>query len=1389
MLWLRLPVYAALLILLFSSFSTVHARTLETQTIPDDLKTWVPWVLHGHERQTDCPFLYNNVNTTQCSWPSTLSLALTQKGGVSTQNWQVYIDSWLPLPGSTKHWPQDVTVNGKAAAVTLRKGKPMIWVAPGLHTVQASLAWDSLPESLAIPPATGIVSLSVGGESVEFPDMENGKLWIRQRASANAAQEERLSLHVYRQVIDDIPLRVSTYLQLDVSGKQREINIGKPILDGFIPLSLQSRLPARLEEDGSLRLQVRAGRWHIYLVARHPEQVDALTMPSMHSAHWPKNEVWVFRSKNENRLVEVKGIPTIDSRQTQLPDTWRNLPAYQLKPGDTMQFKVIRRGDPEPAPDQLTLQRKLWLHFDGSGYTVQDAIGGSKTSGWRLNAQPLLQLGRVLVDGKPQFITTLDNQQQGIEVRRGGLNVQAEGQIHDNISTLPAIGWNHDFKQVSADLQLPPGWRLLSVSGVDNVPGSWLQRWTLLDLFLVLIITISVARLWAWPWGLLALVTVVLLWHEPLAPKFIWLNLLAAIALLRVLPEGKIKKVVNWYRLLSLLGLVMIAVPFMVDEVRNGLYPQLERPWAPAMPTTSVTNMTPSSVALEKEMVMDQQEAPPVYSSSVRKKLKALPYKQDNTRVSGGMVQQRQNLLLEEIDPNANVQTGPGLPKWSWKSIPLRWNGPVDKSQQVDLVLLSPAMNFILNLLRVVLLFGLGALMFGVRFKPGSGFSIPSVTLPLLAGLILLPWLMVMPMDNARAEMPTPELLNELKTRLLKPPECLPGCAQIPRLRMTLQPQYMELLLEVHALEDVAIPLPGDKAHWLAQEVMVNGKKAKGLFLSERGQLWLDVAKGIYQVTLRGAIPNHNSLQLPFPLLPRYVEQDVQGWTVDGLHENGLVDTQLQLTRIRGNDDKTSASAMEAGTLPAFVRIERTLRLGIEWQIETRVIRESPLGSAVIIEVPLVTGESVTSEGMRVKDGKVLINMGANERYSRWSSRLEKNKVLTLTAPMTSAWTEIWRLDISPIWHIEASGINVIHHTDPNGRWFPEYRPWPGESIKLAITRPLGVEGKTRTIDYSQLVYKPGQRSMETVLSFTLRASQGGQHTVSLPQDAKLQSVEIDHVAQPIRQKANEVTFPVHPGQQNISMTWRTTTELPIMLRTVPVDLGIKNVNHTVNIKPGRDRWVLFTGGPKLGPAVLFWGVLIVIILIAIGLGRVNMLPLKTWHWVLLGIGLSQSSMETVVIVVGWLFALAFRERMKKDVSKFKFNFTQVTLAILTVLALVNLFVAIQQGLLGYPDMQVSGNQSNAYDLKWYQDRSEALLPTVWVVSVPLLAYRILMLLWSLWLAFALLGWLKWGWQVFSSQGMWRSIEFKRGWKSKGKSRIEKETPTKVDEESEKNSE
>jgi len=1324
--------------LLFAPLS--QAKALTPEQVPEPLQPWIAWVLQDNP-ELACPFIYNSIEQKRCSWPTRLTLDLQPGKGSFAITWKVYQDSWISLPGNSDHWPLNVSANNKTALVMDKDGVPSIKLAPGLYQVSGEFFWDSLPDNLQIPDDTGLISVQVNGRTIATPAIKDGQLWLKQSETGQSKTDDsqnNLDIQVFRKISDDVPLQVLTRIELEVSGQQREIRLAKPILDDFIPMQLQSALPARLEPDGQLLLQVRPGHWQIELLARHVSEINTLTL-NTDNQNWPDSEVWVFEAHPALRMVEVAQPAAIDASQTNLPDDWKALPAYKIDQGQAMSLNVIRRGDPEPEPNQLNLNRQLWLDFSGTGYTVNDRITGTMTRDWRLNALPKTQLGRVTLDNNNQLITR-QGDKQGVEVRKGQINLDADSRIEGSVSDLTSVGWEQNFHNVRAELNLPPGWRLVAASGVDNVPDSWISRWTLLDLFMVLIAALATSRLWSLPWGVFALITLALIWHEPESPHFVWLNILAATALVKVLPENKFLKFIRGYRNLCWLALILITVPFMVAQLRIGLYPQLEQSWQAIVPqpyadsaSTEVASMAmaPATEAIAPMPMQDRRV--------LSKKAYSMAESVDSS------------VNFDRIDPKARVQTGPGLPQWQWHKVVLSWNGAVDAGQQVHLWLLSPTLTLLLNFIRVALVSVLALLMFGVAEK--FMCKIKPVA-PLVLWLVLLPALSL-PSQDSFADFPDQALLDTLKNKLLEAPDCLPSCAQISQMQLNISGQELTIGLQIHAQQSVAVPLPADIEQWFPNQVLVDGENAQGLYRDGNG-LWLNLSAGPHQVTLAAPAPALSKFTLPLPLKPKVVKLVSTGWDVLGLQENGLADEQLQFTRVQAAvspSNQADKSALASAVLPPFVRIERSLQLGLDWRVVTRVIRLSPADAAVVLIVPLLAGESVTTPGVRVKSGNVDVNMPSGQALIEWQSTLEKTDKIALTAAPNEHWVEVWQADISPIWHLETSGIAMMH-LDNTGQWLPEWHPWPGEQLTLNITRPDTVEGQTLTIDSSSLSIKPGQRSQEAQLSISLRSSQGGQHSITLPEQAALQSVTINGQLQPIRQEGRKLTLPVNPGKQDIALIWQQATGIASILSTPNVDLGIASVNSRLNIGLGQDRWVLLTLGPRFGPAVLFWGVLLVIVILAVALGKIPLTPLKHWQWFLLLLGLSQIAIEAAGLVIGWLMLLGWRKQATNIESRF-FNLLQVAIAGLTLLALGLLFLAVEQGLLGSPEMQITGNQSSAFNLNWYQDRSAATLPVATVISVPLIVYRLLMLAWSLWLAVSLLNWLKWGWGCFASGRLW----------------------------------
>jgi len=1371
---------------------------LQSQDVPVSLQTWVDWVATD---MSDCPVRYNQSNNKQakiCYWPSNLVLDIKPKQAKFSQKWKIYKNGWLELPGDAKHWPQNVKINNKNAIVADRNGIPSLFVSKGKQNIQGQFDWQQSPEYLLIPINTGLITLTINNAPITIPQFDaKGRLWLSQTGaySGKISEENRLDIKVYRHIVDDIPLKINTQIELDVSGRHREVILGSVMLDQHQAMLLKSPLPTRLETDGHLRIQVRPGSWVLNLQTRQLGVVDNITLIPA-KAQWVDTEIWTFEPKRNLRLVEISGVTAIDPQQTSLPTKWRKFPAYQVKSGDTLQFIEKRRGNPDPVPDQLNLERHFWLDFDGKGYSVQDRISGTMTRGWRLEMNEPAILGRVAVNGKDQFITRLEkNGNTGVEVRRGQIDLVADSRLENELNQLPAVGWSHDFQRVGAVLHLPPGWRLWNATGVDDIPKTWLKRWTLLDLFIVLIMAVAVSKLWHWRWGILTLVTMILIYHETKAPHWVWLHIIASLALLKVLPSlGNFTRFIRLYRDLSLIGLLIIILPFMMQQVRQSIYPQLERPHdnlehnysyndhivypKAIMPISNIANLA------RQELQMVSEE--PILEGKVSKDYGNSPKK---TR-------------MLQIDPNAQVQTGPGLPQWNWKDINMRWSGPVQQNQSVQLWLLSPTINSALGVIRVLLLTILTLFFLWVAWGAKTRFrfnlkTFANVAILIVGLFILLPLTsqadeitslltgteenmdndeddddeeMIELFDNSNSivndlsnlneakglviyNFPPQYLLDKLRKRLAEPPKCLPYCASLPRLSIELQPAQLNIRMELHSLINTAIPLPGIAKQWLPEQVWINSKPAQGLLRDEAGQLWLDVKKGIHQIQIAGTLPKRNTIQLSLPLKPRSVNVTTNnGWKIEGLHENGIADKQLQFTR----EQDASLTELEMGELAPFIQIERTLSLGLNWQILTRVTRQTAVGTAIVLEIPLLAGESVTSETIRVANGKALLNLSPDQKEISWNSIFDKQNDITLIAADNIFSSEVWRLDASAIWHVEIEGIPVIQHQNA-GQWLPEWRPWPNEKVTLHLMRPEGVGGQVVTIDRSELVINPGQRTTDNILSLNLRSSRGLQHKLILPTDANLQLVKINDVVQLVRQDGNSVTLPINPGTQAVELRFQQPIGMANHFKTPQVDLGIDSVNTNIEIIMPRERWILFTGGGLVGPAVMVWGFLIIIILASIGLGRISLTPLNTLHWLLLGVVLSQVNVVALLTVVGWFMALGLRQKMlKENSSVWKFNLTQIGLVLLTLTVIGIMLAAIKQGLLGHPDMHIAGNGSSAYYLQWYEDRTSGLLPQVWAFSLPMWVYRVAMLLWALWLSFALVSWFRWGWECFSNDGLWK---------------------------------
>ncbi|MGB5257168.1 MAG: hypothetical protein WBN44_07925 [Woeseiaceae bacterium] len=1318
--------------------------------VPEDLQDWRPWVLKDKEYRA-CPFYFNrgaaDRNDFLCAWPGRLDLRVAANDARFTQQWSVYATAqWVALPGSPEHWPDSVTANGRVVAVVARDNVPSIQLSPGDYEVAGRFQWDERPGVLRLPPASGLVTLSVDGRRVERPEMIRNGIFLGER-KRDTRLVDSVRTEVHRLVADNVPTRLVTRLQIDVSGSVREELFGAILPDGFVPLSLQSELPAKLEADGNLRLQVRPGRWTVFVNARGPAVLDSISRQAAGS-NLPATEIWSYQSNDQLRVTAAEGLPPVDPSQVQVPDDWRNYPAFRADPGSEFKISERSRGVVS-ATNDLTLERTIWLDFDGQGFVVLDAISGEMRKDWRLDmAQPYALL--TASESEDNLLITKGQQPgyTGVEVRQTNVDLTALGRV-DRRGAMPVTGWDARFGDVQATLNLPPGSKLLAAPGVDDARGSWVSQWQLLDFFLVLIITVAVWRLLGGVAGAIALLALVLSFHELSAPGWLWLNLLAAIALMRVAPEGRLRQLVSGYQLLSIAALLIALVPFVASQLRIALYPQLEPQYNQyglyerVLPSTAPAAVV-SQVA-EDAAIRSREERMLAESRPEEIKIAALS---------------KQGFDFERYAPNAIVQAGPGIPSWQWNSYSLQWSGPVDAGQSMRLVVLPRWLVSTLRVAEVALLLlfaaALAAEVLGKRWRLPGGVSLGRANLAsvLVVGLFAS---LLLASTPAQAEFPDADLLRQLEQRLLEPPDCVPRCAEIVMANVTVGASEISMELDIHAMADIALPLPGSIDGWRPEAVVLDGKANARVIRGRNDTLWLFVRPGQHAVTLRGPVAAVDSLEIPFATPPRVISVVSDGWFVAGIKDRRLLSGSVQLTRLQTEADGNESVRWESSRFPAFARIERTVELDLDWRVTTTVSRLAPLQGALTLAVPLLDGESIVSGDFTVSEGRVLVSMDPQQASVSWASNLERQSPLTLAAVDGAAWYEVWRFAVGNIWTASFSGLPESNTGDARGVRVARFDPRGGERLLMQATRPEAAEGSTLAFDSANLAVNHGTRSSDATLTLQYRSTRGAQHTLRIPVNAEVTSVSIDGRSQTLRADAGELTVPILPGKHGIEIRWRETGEMGVRTYTPAVDVGAPASNIELTLTKPRDRWLLSSSGPKLGPAVLYWSELAVLVVFALILGRVGLSPLKSRHWLLLGLGFSTFSWPALAVVVVWLLACGARERWQTDVNWWRFNTIQVGIGGLTIIALLSVLTALPQGLLGSPDMHVTGHNSYGNVLRWFADSSDSMLPLAAVFSVPLWIYKALILAWALWLSFALLRWLPWVWQCFSNQGYWRS--------------------------------
>jgi len=1389
-----------LILLLFCAtlpWQQVAAEQQSLSAVPAALQPWLPWVQQRHPT-ANCPW-HQEGEARQCAWPVSTAIEVSASGGRFQLEVLMFSAGWLALPGDIRHWPQQVQIDALPlddhfarisqphtqsvpALIRDQQGQPQLQLPAGRFLINGLWQWPQLPAELKLPPQYGVLSLKHQDSKLQ-PAMLNVRQQHLQLAERNAspATADSLQIQVQQLFTDDIPGQLTTLLQLEVGGQARQLVLPAVLPAGFSAVELDSDIPALFGADGSLTLQLQAGQAQVRLQSQTLTAQTSIEIPAR-AAPWPSAEIWAFAARPQFRTVQLSGGSSLDPAQTSVPADWQQYPLLLLQPGEKLSLTEQQRAGTS-RPVRMELKKKLWLNFNGGQLTIRDHIDAQTGRHSRLDASAGYLPGRIEIDGKPQLITQLPQMPSGVEIRQSSFELQAltNYPLHwQGLGvTIPVSGWQQEFANISWQLVLPPGWSLLTASRVDQLEGSWLQRWDLWDIFFVMLVSAGCAKLLQWQVGLLAFVCLVLSYHRPDAPQWLWLSVLVLLALQRI-ASGKWAAWLQKVQLLNALLLLLVLGNFAVSQLRQAIYPQLEQPWQllqaeqsaaqPAPDAMMVGAAAPAPVSSDASMAEAAASAEAAYQAASRQQKASSA---DQAAQAQYRAQQQQLALLSAslADPQAKIQTGPAEPEWSWRTVTLDWYNPVRAGSETTLYLVPAWLNRLGNLVCLLLLAWLSWRLLHSAFAKSwqqfqqnrppqpprqpanpSGAAGTGSAIALVLCSLLLP----APTPAYSSEFPPAELLTELEQRLLSKPECLPNCSSIEQLQLTVADNQAQIRLQLHSQLPHSWPLPVPLAQLTQASI---DQQAAALWLQDE-QAVLLLPKGRFWLQLTLNLSNQQQLTIQLPQPWHQLSQQLTGWQAEtmapGNDESQLLQQRRSLTfnRLDSRTATTRGNSLPASALAGSAVLFRTLELGLQWRLHSRFERQGKLDKNLTLTLPLLPGEQPLS-ALPQQQGVLQLQLEAGQAELIWSSALPKTSTLQLTAATQQPYVEIWQIAHSSKYHLQSSGVPAIEQ--PSGHVPLQFQPWPGEQLALEISEPATVAADNLTIRAVSLKQQQYQGFASTTVHLSIDSGQAQPFSLQLPPGANLKHLQLDdsQLALQSADQAGKVSLALKAGLQQLQLSFEQQQQAELWRQTPALTLPTSAGNLYLQLQLPADRWLLAVGGPAIGPAILFWGMLLLLLGLALVLPRVIRTPLQKRHWCLLFAGLSTLSFWLPLLLSLWLAALSWRGRQPLTADYRLARLSQLLLILVSLVALVSLLLSIPYALLSSPQIYLTGNGSSAEALYWYQDQSPAVLSQAWALTLPLWCYQLAMLLWSLWLAAALMQWLPWAWRQLSFDGFW----------------------------------
>lgn len=1328
-------------VMLLTSFHSVASITSD-DNIPQQLKPWVKWV-NAENTFLSCYVKDgaqgNKAEQRQCAWPRKITLDV-QTGKVTFDTyWIVDEPSFVPLVGEGNYWPTNVFVNNNPAKVVSQNidslSIPGVWLAAGSHQITGEILTQS--ELTSLPLHIGYAQLSVieAKKPLSFTLSDGNNLQLS--SAQEAEQEMRISTKVERLLKQGHYWDLKTYIEITATDSAGEAVIGPvfPESFSFVSASLidtKTKQPIRfvIDEQRFLHASLIPGIYQFVVDSVVSAELSTFE-PSSEKSNWATTEIWGFEKNSVFGDVAFSSGNRVDNELVRLIKSNNSLSYFRLDPSKPVELKEQGKTSLTRKPE-LVLKRNLWLSFDNQNMKFVDKLTGLHFTGSRLETLPTVNLLSAQDGEHDIYVNQLEGGHSGVEWRSDDVNLSGLGEIDFKSNELLVAGWDQVLERVDTLLYLPPATKLIAVIGADDVRNDWLSNWELYSIFVCLFLTVLYWRTFGPLVGGVLGVTLFLCFHE-IPNSFFFVNGLLLLSLQKYIPLAKQFLALRLYSVASIAGLVVCSILFFKQQVLVSVYPQLER----------------SSI----ERIQHQYDEDELHDSYQSLSGSKLISQESYEAIKIKAEPRRPRLILDE----GLVQAGTSMPDWSWNQYRIYWTSPVTPEQSFRLIIFTAFELLIVRVIGFCCLIGLLWMTcreFVGEFSEGVRKVIPKGTEAAL--LLIIIGGTGMFANEARADIPPESMLNELEQRLLKPDLCRPNCALVESAEITLDEQTLIVNFTVNVESATALPLL-NISDIQVSEVGVNAKALSRAFRNSDDELVVALPPGVHQLSVQGIVLPKRAFSLVFAEKIKRVSVISDSWAAYGLDDLGYLKSKsLQFEAITPSSsenvtDQIVQTNIEPLTSRPLVVLYRSLKINNYVWMLSKAYRIAPKEGVISMKLPLLAREKVLSQES-VEDGNIVLFMDRGAQQFQWRSSLEiDNGNIQLSSSESPDVVEIWSFEVSRRWHIHNAEklsrkqLNQSLALDLDESF---YLPKRGEGLSLLLSRPKAFNDTLAVVDHASLKMQPGLNISTGQLIYTVRSPRGGEQQLEIPEGVSVKSLTVNDMHQNMRLDKQQLTLTLSAGKSNVLLDFEAPAVNSLIYKLPQFNLNLPTSNLSVDVEQF-PAWLLYSKGPVIGIAVLYWGQLLIFIGLALMFGRIKQLPVKRWQWIVFGLGVSFSSWVPLwMLIVFCSLLLVFQAYSDKIQQEFVLKNIQKLLLCIGVIVLIGLAVVIPMGLFSHPDMGIVGNGSTSKYWHWFADQSQGRTPEVTLVSVPYFIYKVFLVIWSLWLSFALLNWVVASWRI-----------------------------------------